>query len=140
MQSKIVAIVDDDPNMLNAPGRLLAAYGFEAAAYDSVEAFWECHDSRNATCVVLDINLPGMSGIELRHRLKKMDSSLPVMLTVSRTINADCLIGFMADRVVTLVEAAQSIGIIRSGLRVRMQKPTLEFLAATRSARGHYRP
>jgi hypothetical protein len=41
MQSKIVAIVEDDPSMLKGLVRLLAAYGFEPAAYESAEAFWE---------------------------------------------------------------------------------------------------
>jgi FixJ family two-component response regulator len=38
MQSKIVAVVDDDPGMLDALVRLLASYGFESAAYESAEA------------------------------------------------------------------------------------------------------
>ena len=79
MQSKIVAVVDDDPSVLNALVRLLAAYGLQSAAYESAEAFLECHDARNASCVVLDINMPGMSGIELRRRLAKIDSRLPVI-------------------------------------------------------------
>jgi FixJ family two-component response regulator len=91
MQSKIVAVVDDDPGMLNGLVRLLAAYGFESAAYESAEAFWECHDARNAACVVLDINLPGMSGIELRHRINKMDSSLPVIFMTADDHESTCI-------------------------------------------------
>ena len=79
MQSKIVAVVDDDSAMLKGLVCLLRAYGFQSAAYESAEAFLDSDDVRNATCVVLDINLPGMSGIELRYRLKKMDPSLPVI-------------------------------------------------------------
>jgi len=90
MQSKIVAIVEDDPSMLKGLVRLLATYGFESVAYESAEAFWESHDTRNATCVVLDIHLPGMSGIELRHRLKKMDSSLPVIFMTPDDNESTC--------------------------------------------------
>ena len=79
MQSTIVAVVDDDPGMRDALVRLLASYGFQPAAYESAEAFWECDDGRNASCVVLDINMRGMSGIELRHRLRKRDARLPVI-------------------------------------------------------------
>jgi FixJ family two-component response regulator len=78
-ETKTVAVVDDDPSVLKALERLLAAYGFQPAAYESAQAFWDCHDARKASCVVLDINMPGMSGIELRHRLRKRDSRLPVI-------------------------------------------------------------
>jgi FixJ family two-component response regulator len=79
MHSKIVAVVDDDPSMLKALVRLLTAFGFEPAAYASAEAFWECPTVNAAACAVVDINLPGMSGIELRRRLKERDSTLPVI-------------------------------------------------------------
>jgi FixJ family two-component response regulator len=79
MQSKIVAIVDDDPSMLRGLARLLTSCGFEPAAYASAEAFWECDVVSKAICAVLDIHLSGMSGIELRRRLKEAHSTLPVI-------------------------------------------------------------
>jgi FixJ family two-component response regulator len=79
MQSRIVAVVDDDPSMLRGLVSLLTASGFEPAAYASAESFWECHVFSNAICVLLDIHLPGMSGIELRRRLIEAKSTLPVI-------------------------------------------------------------
>jgi FixJ family two-component response regulator len=79
MQSKIVAVVDDDPGMLSGLVNLLTAFGYETAAYVSAESFWECHVFSDAICVLLDVNLPGMSGIELRHRLREAKSPLPII-------------------------------------------------------------
>jgi len=85
MQSKIVAVVDDDPGMLDSLVRLLRAWGFEPAAYDSAEAFWEGHVFSKAICVLLDVNLPGMSGIELRRRLREAKSPLPVIFMTAES-------------------------------------------------------
>ena len=73
---KLVTVVDDDPTMLKAIARLLAAKGFDVEAFASAEAFLAGGTATKATCLVLDIDLSGMSGIELRHRL---GSRLPVI-------------------------------------------------------------
>jgi FixJ family two-component response regulator len=78
-QRMVVAVVDDDPSMLKGLARLLAAYGFEPAAYPSAEAFLQCVEAGKAACLVLDIHLRGMSGIELRRQLAKAGSKLPVI-------------------------------------------------------------
>jgi len=78
-QRTVVAVVDDDPSMLKGLARLLAAYGFEPAAYPSAEAFLQCVEAGKAACLVLDIHLRGMSGIELRRQLAKAGSKLPVI-------------------------------------------------------------
>jgi FixJ family two-component response regulator len=79
MQRKVVAVVDDDPSMLKGLARLLDAYGFEPAAYGSAEAFLQCPATSDAACLILDIHLRGMSGIELRRRLTQAGSKLPVI-------------------------------------------------------------
>ncbi len=78
-QRTVVAVVDDDPSMLKGLARLLTAYGFEPAAYPSAEAFLQCPDADRAACLVLDIHLRGMSGVELRRRLTRAGSTLPVI-------------------------------------------------------------
>src|SRR5258708_13981191 len=79
MASRIVAIVEDDPGMLNGVGRLLNAHGFVTELYTSAEAFLEGAASSKASCLVLDIHLAGISGIEFRRRLAAAASKLPLV-------------------------------------------------------------
>src|SRR5436190_9501886 len=67
---KIVVIVDDDPSMLKATEHLLDAHGFETKVFASAEEFLDRRAATNADCLLLDIHLGGMSGIELRRQLK----------------------------------------------------------------------
>jgi FixJ family two-component response regulator len=59
--------------------RLIRAHGFEAELFDSIEAFDGGANLDDATCLVLDINLNGNSGIELRRRLTASGHSVPVI-------------------------------------------------------------
>jgi FixJ family two-component response regulator len=74
-----VAVVEDDPSMRRSLERLLNAHGFATEGYSSAEAFLDRDASIQIDCIVLDIHLDGMSGIELRHRLKHSGSRLPVI-------------------------------------------------------------
>jgi len=75
----VVFVVDDDPDMLRGVKRLLRQYGYDSVLFPSAEAL-EDHDVfEEAVCIILDINLNGGSGIELRHRLKAAGISVPVI-------------------------------------------------------------
>ena len=76
---KIVAVVDDDPSMLNAAESLLDAQGFATMVFASAEEFLDHGAATQVDCLLLDIHLGGMSGIELRRRLKDSGSMLPVI-------------------------------------------------------------
>ena len=80
IHAKTVAVVDDDPSALRGLARLLSANGFEPATYSSADAFLEGYVSGTAICLVLDVDMPGTSGIELRRRLTENGSTLPVTL------------------------------------------------------------
>jgi FixJ family two-component response regulator len=79
MRQQVVAVVEDDPGMLQSIERLLKAYKFQTAVFVSAEAFLENAAQTAAACLVLDIHLGGMSGIELRRRLAAAGSDLPVI-------------------------------------------------------------
>jgi FixJ family two-component response regulator len=76
---KLVHVVDDDPAMLRSVGRLLRQFGYGSLLFPSAEAFANHGDFDRAVCVLLDINLGDVSGIELRHRLKAAGNSVPVI-------------------------------------------------------------
>ena len=79
MRQKIVAIVENDPSMLRAAGDLLDAHGFTTIAFSSAEEFLAGDGNRGIDCVLVDIDLGGMSGIELRRELELSGSVLPVI-------------------------------------------------------------
>ena len=76
---KLVLVVDDDPSILGAVERLLRVHGFDAEVFNTVESFLARANFCGATCLVLDIHLNGMSGIELRRQLTLSGVELPVI-------------------------------------------------------------
>jgi FixJ family two-component response regulator len=75
----LVLVVDDDPTMLLSVGRLLRQFGYGSLLFPSAEDFENHSDLEQALCVLLDIGLGDVSGIELRHRLKAAGNSVPVI-------------------------------------------------------------
>ena len=76
---QVVVVVDDDPALLRSIGRLLRQYGYRSVLLPSAEAFENLHDFGSVVCVLLDINLGDVSGIEVRRRLKEANNSVPVI-------------------------------------------------------------
>jgi len=76
---KLVLVVDDDPSMLKCVQRLLRHHAYEPLLFSSAQAFRSHVDFDRAACIILDINLPDGSGVELRHRLKADGVSVPVI-------------------------------------------------------------
>ncbi len=74
-----IAIVEDDPAMRKSLERLLQANGYETLAFASAEEFLQSAIVDGAIGLVLDINLGGVSGIELRRRMVAANSALPVV-------------------------------------------------------------
>lgn len=78
-----VAVVDDDPSFCRALGRLLRASGFEVLLYSNAEEFLSRPAGESPDCAVLDIHMPGISGVELRQRLLATGSSTPVIFVTA---------------------------------------------------------
>ena len=76
---KTVFVLDDDPSTLRGVKRLLREHGYDSVLFQSAEAFQNHGDFEQAFCVILDINLNDVSGIEVRHRLKAAGISVPVI-------------------------------------------------------------
>jgi FixJ family two-component response regulator len=85
---QLVAVVDDEPSVLTGLKRMLTASGFAAEVFDSAEEFLARGAADELVCLVVDINLGGMSGIELRRRLTAQGSRVPVIFITARDDDA----------------------------------------------------
>ncbi|HAB19383.1 MAG TPA: response regulator [Verrucomicrobiota bacterium] len=74
-----VAVVDDDESLCRSFSRLLRAAGFHPVTYPAAEAFLQDSKRPRFDCLVLDIQLPGMSGLELSQRLAAVADATPVI-------------------------------------------------------------
>jgi FixJ family two-component response regulator len=75
----VVIVVDDNAGILKSVARLLAHHGIDSRTFASAEALLESDTVQTGTCLLLDIHLGGISGIELRRRLAASGSKCPVI-------------------------------------------------------------
>jgi FixJ family two-component response regulator len=75
----LIAVVDDDPFARTAMCRLLIALGFQVEAWASAEDYLEDSSMQRASCLLLDVHFPGMSGLELQRRLREKGSRIPIV-------------------------------------------------------------
>jgi len=76
----MIVVIDDDPSVREAVENLIASRDFPVSSYSSAEQFVASGDFDSVTCVVTDIQMPGMSGIQLQHHLRAIHCSAPVIL------------------------------------------------------------
>ena len=75
----IISIVDDDISIRKSLDRLIRSAGLKVLVFASAEEFLNSAQPRKADCLILDIQLPGMSGIELLHYLKTQKYKVPII-------------------------------------------------------------
>ena len=78
-QPTVVIVVDDNEGLLKSVSRLLGHHGIGSRTFSSGEALLEADIVQTATCLLLDIHLGGISGIELQRRLAALGSKCPVI-------------------------------------------------------------
>jgi two-component system response regulator FixJ len=76
---KLIVIIDDNESMQDSLGDLIESGGFEAQCFGSAKAFLESDLHRRAACLIVDISMPKMSGLELQARLKQEECSVPII-------------------------------------------------------------
>jgi FixJ family two-component response regulator len=77
--SQIIAIIDDDEAMQDSLRDLIEAAGLEARCFGSAEEFLESDLHRKAACLILDVRMPKMSGLQLQAKLKEEESNVPII-------------------------------------------------------------
>jgi FixJ family two-component response regulator len=79
-EDPVVFVVDDDPSICEALERLLATVGLEAQTFGSAQEFMSTKRPDVPSCLVLDVRLPGLSGLDLQRELVNMDPPMPIVI------------------------------------------------------------
>ena len=115
----IVYLIDDDESVLNSQRELLTAAGISVQPFRSAESFLAELNSQSAGCVVTDLKLSGMSGLDLQRRLIAINSPLP-LIVVSGHANISTTVELMENGAITLLQkpydANQLLGAVQRGL------------------------
>ncbi len=83
-QPWVICVVDDDASVRRGFSRLLRSAGLVFRAYGSAEGFLAALPSAGRVCILLDITMPRMSGLELQERLKARGACLPIIAISAR--------------------------------------------------------
>jgi FixJ family two-component response regulator len=99
----MIAIVDDDESVRNATKSLVRSLGYEAATFCSAEEFLGSSQLKTTACLITDVRMPGMSGVELQDRLIADGRGLPTVF----------ISAFSDERVQQKVLESGAVGYLR---------------------------
>ena len=85
----VVSIVDDDASVRRSTRRLLRSSGFRAEAFASAEEFLESKSAAKTACLILDLRMPGMNGLELQRRLNQNGNPVPIIFLSAHASEED---------------------------------------------------
>ena len=80
-----IAVIDDDDSFRVALVESLYSLGYQADGYSSAEDYIRVDGDKSFSCIVTDIHMPGMSGLDLMQRLAAQGSTIPVVLITARS-------------------------------------------------------
>jgi FixJ family two-component response regulator len=118
----MIVVIDDDPSVREAVENLIASRGFPVSSHSSAEQFLASSDFDSVTCVVTDIQMPGMSGLQLQHYLRAARCSAPVILMTAyfdESIRREAMASGAAAYLVKPFSSAALIGEIERALSSR---------------------
>lgn len=118
-EAPVIHVVDDDPSVRRALGRLLAAAGHRCETHASAEAFLARRPDAGPGCAVIDLQLPGASGLDLQARLAELDATLPLIFLTGRgdiPASVRAMKGGAVDFLTKPVEAAALLSAIAAAL------------------------
>jgi FixJ family two-component response regulator len=79
----LIAIVDDDDSLRNSLENLIRSIGLRAQGFPSAEAFLSWTQARDTVCLILDVRMPGMNGLELQRQMTTRNWRVPIIFITS---------------------------------------------------------
>ena len=85
----LISVVDDDESVRDSTRTLLRSVGYKVATFESSELFLESSTLPDTECLILDVRMPGMNGLELQRRLNDSDSGVPIIFVTAHNDKAN---------------------------------------------------
>ena len=85
----MIAIVDDDVSVRQSTVRLLRSFGYRTEVFSSGPEFLASGAAGRAACLLLDVRMPGMDGLDVQRRLAELDVRLPIVFLTGRAGDED---------------------------------------------------
>ena len=117
----VVHLVDDDEDVRRALAFLLATAGLEVRVYESSAALLENFDTAQSGCVVSDVRMPGMDGIQLLRHLRKKGVTLPVIIMTGHA-DVALAVGAMKAGAVDFIEKPFSDDVLLAAIAAALKQ------------------
>jgi len=117
--AETVFLVDDDPGVLKALSRVLREAGWNVETFDSAEAFLARPRSNEGGCLVLDVTMPGLDGLELQRKLTEAGGRLPIVFVTGHgdiPMSVRAIKAGATDFLTKPVEAKALVAAVRSAI------------------------
>src|SRR4051812_6061323 len=99
----VIHLIDDDEDVRRALSFLLGTAGLAVRVYESAGAFMDGYDKAQPGCIVSDVRMPGMDGLELLRRLKERGATMPVIIMTGHA-DVPLAVGAMKEGAVDFIE------------------------------------
>jgi FixJ family two-component response regulator len=113
-EKRTVFLVDDEPAVLRALSRLLRAEGYRTQVFNSGREFIDKYKPGATGCLVLDLSMPGMTGLDLQEWLRGSGISLPVIFLTAQSDVRDRVQALMGGAVDVLMKPVMAKVLVRS--------------------------
>ena len=118
----MISVVDDDESVRDSTRTLLRSVGYKVATFESSELFLESGTLPDTDCLILDIRMPGMDGLELQRTLKVSDAHIPIIFVTAHGGRRNRQLAMDAgasDFFQKPFAASDLLGAIKTALRIR---------------------
>ena len=102
MDSPVISIIDDDPSVRKATDGLVRSLGYRSLTFASAEDFLQSDHIEDTSCVITDVQMPGLSGVELQSMLNARGARMPMIFITA----------FPEDRIRRCVLEAGAVGFL----------------------------
>lgn len=101
---KVISVVDDDAAVCKSTALLIQSFGYRTAAFQSAESFLNFGQRRDTCCLVLDVQMPGMNGLELQKHLTAEGCTFPIIFMTAFHDKESCRRAMEAGAVALLAK------------------------------------